>query len=580
MSKVSFTSVNKLIHLDPIPDFEDKSEIKPWLQKIFYPQGIELVIERSDKVKVVFKCKAPRKKRNILNHIHIHNNNTEHRHSHDDPDNNNNTHQHNNSPNLLDSPIDLTAFENLDQDILDSSNTINPVNDSNISKDKKKRVVSKYNTCPFRIRATFSIKRKKWNIVILNNNHSHELKFNPTSEDYKKFKDYLRKKNDVDAIKTFDELEYRFKSNLPLIPSIPCDCGLTNEIECFNIHIPAQKRQQVKIKNTPRSNNNSNSNPNSSINSPIGNNNKINKNKKILNTTNLNAIQKSTFLSSLDDTTQETTNIFTASSTNDLNEIDFTNVFKKISYKKQNKQQQQQQELQHQQQHNRPSSSNVFNSNTDLQNLINPHELIFNSPPSPSQYTNMDRGNSLPRDFLASDDLNIINNNNILMHDFNQIASDMNFNVNESHIVHSPVIKKENEDNILNQQLPQTDNINELLTTNQEPQIFFKEDNGNNQANNNNNSFSLIEELEKINNDFNDVNTNNNNNSIKEHSHIFHSNFKEEDILHNLIRKESLPQIDFHNNNSNNELNNNINTSHFDPMTLDDISLDNFEFFN
>lgn len=52
---------NNLIHLDPVPNFEDKSDIKPWLQKIFYPQGIELVIERSDTFKVVFKCKAAKR---------------------------------------------------------------------------------------------------------------------------------------------------------------------------------------------------------------------------------------------------------------------------------------------------------------------------------------------------------------------------------------------------------------------------------------------------------------------------------------------------------------------------------------
>lgn len=181
---------NKLIHLDPVPNFIDKADIKPWLQKIFYPQGIELVIERSDNTKVVFKCKASKRGKNAK------------------------------EPMITQTDTD------------DSSVAV-------MQKKKKKRSVSRFNVCPFRIRATYSLKRKKWGIVVLNNSHSHDLEFNPNSEEYKKFKDKLKLDNDVEAIKKFDELEYRIRVHLPIQNTmIPCDCGMTSEIQSFNIVLP------------------------------------------------------------------------------------------------------------------------------------------------------------------------------------------------------------------------------------------------------------------------------------------------------------------------------------------------------
>lgn len=187
---------NTLIHLDPIPNFKDKADIKPWLQKIFYPQGIEIVIERSDNIKVVFKCKAAKrgKQARLQNSIK-------------EP-----------SPNSVGVSVDSSCLQ------------------------KKKRSVSRFNTCPFRIRATFSLKRKKWNVVVVNNSHSHPLKFNPDSEEYRKFKEKLKIDLDWDAVKKFDELEYRTISNLPIETSlITCECGLTNEIKSFNIVLPSTK---------------------------------------------------------------------------------------------------------------------------------------------------------------------------------------------------------------------------------------------------------------------------------------------------------------------------------------------------
>ncbi|SMN19007.1 similar to Saccharomyces cerevisiae YGL071W AFT1 Transcription factor involved in iron utilization and homeostasis [Maudiozyma saulgeensis] len=213
---------NKLIHLDPVPNFIDKSDIKPWLQKIFYPQGIELVIERSDNTKVVFKCKASKRGKNAKEPMISKDHQEKLSNRNDTSDD--------------DSPDDLINN--------DSTNK-----KKNIKK-KKKRSVSRFNVCPFRIRATYSLKRKKWGIVVLNNSHSHDLEFNPNSEEYKKFKDKLKSDNDIEAIKKFDELEYRIRVHLPIQNTmIPCDCGMTSEIQSFNIVLPNTTSSTTTSKN-------------------------------------------------------------------------------------------------------------------------------------------------------------------------------------------------------------------------------------------------------------------------------------------------------------------------------------------
>lgn len=229
---------NKLIHLDPVPNFQDKAEIKPWLQKIFYPMGIEIVIERSDNTKVIFKCKASKRGRKSRKS------------------------STNGTPNKITSTFEDTVKECAEKFIIhddtdlkkQTSEKVKEANDLKTSTSmsqelaslssqqprvKKKRAISRFNVCPFRIRATYSLKRHKWSIVVVNNTHSHKLNFDPNSEEYKKFKAKLRENNDIEAIKKFDELEYRKIRNLPIQTSmIPCDCGLTNEIESFNIVIP------------------------------------------------------------------------------------------------------------------------------------------------------------------------------------------------------------------------------------------------------------------------------------------------------------------------------------------------------
>lgn len=186
---------NKLIHLDPVPIFKERADIKPWLQKIFFPQGIDLVIERSDSGKVIFKCKS-----NIRHEYKKRNSKKNDNDKGDDNDSGNH-----NEPKFC---------------------------------------------CPFRIRATFSLKLQKWNIVVVNNVHSHELEFNPTSDEYKKFKKLLIANNDLETCKNFEELEYKTKLKLPILPQVmTCDCGLTNEVNWFDVVLPEPR---ISVCNTTK----------------------------------------------------------------------------------------------------------------------------------------------------------------------------------------------------------------------------------------------------------------------------------------------------------------------------------------
>ncbi|AJW08219.1 Aft2p [Saccharomyces cerevisiae YJM1248] len=246
---------NKLIHLDPVPSFEDRHEIKPWLQKIFYPQGIDIVIERSDSSKVTFKCRSVRSKVGL-----------------------------------------------------------NP---------KSKGPSSRSHACPFRIRAAYSVRLQKWNVVVMNNIHSHELRFDliTKTDDYKKFKENLRQKNDEKAIKTFDELEYKASLNLPLVtPIISCDCGLTKEIEAFNnIFLPLSNPSLTSKKNLLKTNKNSVS----KIKSRQMDNSKPRPRLK----TKLDADLHDTGFSDNFKTRNSCVKIEKEDSLTNLNEIDFTNMF-------------------------------------------------------------------------------------------------------------------------------------------------------------------------------------------------------------------------------------------------------------
>ncbi|ODV62755.1 uncharacterized protein ASCRUDRAFT_68587 [Ascoidea rubescens DSM 1968] len=116
------------------PIFKEKSSIKPWLQDRLLPLGIFIVIERSDDTKIVFKCKSHFK----------------------------------------------STFKNKKLSLMDDNAPISnnsSTNDSNsikISKPKFKRSKN-INSCPFRIRANYSIKAKRWSLVIVNEHHNHSL---------------------------------------------------------------------------------------------------------------------------------------------------------------------------------------------------------------------------------------------------------------------------------------------------------------------------------------------------------------------------------------------------------------------
>lgn len=89
--------------------FDIKSDIKPWLHRKLAPFGIDIVIERSDDTKIVFKCKY-----------------------------------------------------------IDNKKPTTKSNTSNTSTIPSKRKTAKL--CPFRIRSNYSIRLKLWTLVIVNDN--------------------------------------------------------------------------------------------------------------------------------------------------------------------------------------------------------------------------------------------------------------------------------------------------------------------------------------------------------------------------------------------------------------------------
>lgn len=263
---------NKLIHLDPVPVFYDKAEIKPWLQKIFFPQGIDLVIERSDKSKIIFKCKAVTRP--------------------------------------LATPEEAA--------ITDGNGTMTPPEIREPTVDSSRTPIVTTN-CPFRIRASYSLKMKKWNIVIVNNTHSHQCVFNPDSDEYKKFKNHLLAEGDTTTIKEFEELEYKTKFKLPILPKvISCDCGLTSEVNWFDITIPEPKisgTKKVMKKALPCSNGlNGGTNATSSANLSRSNTANVELSHFLdLNSGNINLINSKT--------------VTPPGNITNLDEIDFTNMF-------------------------------------------------------------------------------------------------------------------------------------------------------------------------------------------------------------------------------------------------------------
>ncbi|GME96829.1 unnamed protein product [[Candida] boidinii] len=157
--------------------FEDKHLIKPWLQSKLVHKGINIVIERSDDTKIVFKCKNTNlngknrryKKRKL-------------------------------------SKKDDSEFKQEDnnEDNYNKESSVEGEDEDGDAILKNKR------SCPFRIRANFSLRAKKWSIVIVNDQHNHPL-YPIISDTTSKLTENLTKKK-----KSFD-LFNKFKYFINLI---------------------------------------------------------------------------------------------------------------------------------------------------------------------------------------------------------------------------------------------------------------------------------------------------------------------------------------------------------------------------
>jgi hypothetical protein len=103
--------------LHPVPQFETRDDIKPWLHEKLDPSGFCLVIERSDASKVVFKCKNIHRKSSTARVTHV-----------------------------------------------------------KLANGKTKRVRSQpEECCPFRIRVSYSVKHKSWSINIIKPEHNPSI---------------------------------------------------------------------------------------------------------------------------------------------------------------------------------------------------------------------------------------------------------------------------------------------------------------------------------------------------------------------------------------------------------------------
>lgn len=119
--------------------FAEKEQIKPWLLEILLQnKNINIVIERSDKNKIIFKCKSPNGNR---------------RESEDGR--------------------------------------------------RVKMGSRRLNTCPFKLRANYSIRNKEWTILVVNDQHDHSLdsSYEETNLDSKSSKVALSRKKKLISLK-------------------------------------------------------------------------------------------------------------------------------------------------------------------------------------------------------------------------------------------------------------------------------------------------------------------------------------------------------------------------------------------
>ncbi|KAH3686174.1 hypothetical protein WICPIJ_002842 [Wickerhamomyces pijperi] len=119
MSLNRITSSQEIVEaLQPVPNFKSKKEIKTWIHDCLDGRGINLVIERSDSSKAVFKCK--------------------------------NLHRKQNTPRPS-------------------------VHDAESATGKKKLRSVPEESCPFRLRISYSVKNKSWSVNIINDEHNPAL---------------------------------------------------------------------------------------------------------------------------------------------------------------------------------------------------------------------------------------------------------------------------------------------------------------------------------------------------------------------------------------------------------------------
>lgn len=166
--------------------FTEKADIKPWLQDRLDSLGINIVIERSDDTKIVFKCKYS-----------------------------------------CSSPA--SEDEN-------NSKITKPKLKSKSRKSKKK----KKKFCPFRIRANYSIRLKHWSLVIVNDTHNHPLPF-VNIEDVQEKLQYKNKQNNDETaenhlIPESQSPKSNDSKNAPSIAKVPLQTGgapenLTTKVE-------------------------------------------------------------------------------------------------------------------------------------------------------------------------------------------------------------------------------------------------------------------------------------------------------------------------------------------------------------
>ncbi|CCH44427.1 Iron-regulated transcriptional activator AFT1 [Wickerhamomyces ciferrii] len=106
--------------LNPVPNFKNRDDIKPWIHENLDSRGINLVIERSDASKVVFKCK--------------------------------NLYRKSSTP---------------------RSTTTKIINGKQVVKRVRRSIPE--DSCPFRLRVSYSVKYKNWSVNIIKHEHNLSL---------------------------------------------------------------------------------------------------------------------------------------------------------------------------------------------------------------------------------------------------------------------------------------------------------------------------------------------------------------------------------------------------------------------